>query len=343
MADPVSPVWFKLFASCVIVKGKSKSLVYDLERSAFYDIPNELLEILESAAKGMDLVSIKNILNEGSGDFVQSFFDQFVDQEIGFYTSDPDAFPDIDFTWDYPGLVTSSIVEIDDLHQYDVSDVFLQLSDLGCKAIQVRLLKALPEAVLYKILSWFNNSRINHIELIIPADHPVNSQYLSGLAERQPRLQRVLVYGALEDKIIRNDSRKDDLPLIYLRKDIRAETDEIIKVERFRTNIQMYAEALKYNSGLNRKVCIDSCGEIKNYLTHRHSFGNAKTDRVRDIVNKTAFQKKWFISNDVIEVCKHCQYRYACVSNSDILSKDNKFYKTEMCGFDPEKNTWNMQ
>jgi len=51
-------------------------------------------------------------------------------------------------------------------------------------------------------------------------------------------------------------------------------------------------------------------------------------------------QEKRFISNDIIEKCKDCQYRYMCLSNSDIEEKAGKFHKINSCTFNPYENKW---
>ncbi len=81
-------------------------------------------------------------------------------------------------------------------------------------------------------------------------------------------------------------------------------------------------------------------GNIKNYLTHTQTFGNVARDSIRDIVESPDFQEKWHISNDQIAKCRTCQFRYMCISNSDIVFKDGKYYKVDDCSFDPLTNRW---
>ena len=52
-------MWFKLFASCVLVVGKSSSLIYDTDRRALYDFPNDFVEILKMS-RVKNILEIKN-------------------------------------------------------------------------------------------------------------------------------------------------------------------------------------------------------------------------------------------------------------------------------------------
>ena len=105
-------------------------------------------------------------------------------------------------------------------------------------------------------------------------------------------------------------------------------------------SLQRRSEANNFNLALNRKICVDSNGRIKNYIGHERIFGNIEINSLRSIVELEDFQYIWNVNNDMIEVCKDCQFRYICPDNSNILIKDNKFYKLQTCNFNPYKNKW---
>lgn len=69
------------------------------------------------------------------------------------------------------------------------------------------------------------------------------------------------------------------------------------------------------------------------------SFGNFKHRSLKD----SNFKKLWYIYNDKIEKCKDCQFRYQCVSNSDIKEENGKYYKVDTCDYDPYQNIWNAK
>ena len=72
-------IYFKLFATCIIVKGASTSLIYDLERIAFYDLSNSFLDILK-LSKTKSISEIKTIYNNADDKLIDSFFAQFVSE-----------------------------------------------------------------------------------------------------------------------------------------------------------------------------------------------------------------------------------------------------------------------
>lgn len=333
-------MWFKLFASCVLVEGKSNSLIYDTDRSAIYDFPNDFVEILKMS-RIKDISEIKKLYHHMRGDMVENFFNQFIEAEIGFYTDDPQAFPDIDFTWESPYRVSNAIIELDKISEFNFDEVVIQLSSLGCRAVQLRLLCIFSDEKLENFIKEFNDSRVNHVELLIPHHENINYQVLYKMLIAEPRLNRIMIYGSPDDKIINHEDEQLNKTIIHFKKDITKDSKEIIKIDRFTTNIEAFSEAQNHNIGLNRKVCIDKRGEIKNFLSHAKSFGNIKTVKIKDIIEKDDFKEKWGISNNKIEICMDCQYRYCCVSNSDIKKEGAKYFKVDMCAFNPSSNTWN--
>src|SRR5690606_8369796 len=115
-----------------------------------------------------------------------------------------------------------------------------------------------------------------------------------------------------------------DRKLIFTEAILAKDSKEIYSLKHFTISYSMYYESLHYNAGLNRKVCVDSDGNIKNYVQHKKSYGNVNTHTLEEVIDNEEFKKKYDYKNDLIEKCKDCQYRYMCISNSDIYLTDKK-------------------
>lgn len=331
--------WFRFFASCRIVAGQHSSAIYDLDRSVIYDLPNAFLDILREATS-TPVGQLPEVYGETRYPQIKQFMDKFVEKEIAFYTTEPERFPDIDLSWEMPRHITNAILELDDTDSYSFSAVIAQLNELSCQAIQIRLLRCFSTAQITEvILKALSGTQISYCEIMAPAGETDATQWVS-LMDLQPRLRRVFVYAATADAILYNDNDRFGRKVVAFKKDIRQETREKIRPERFSPNIISFTEAQSHNLGLNRKVAIDSNGNIRNYISHARSFGHANEQKLETVINLPAFREKWLLSNDQIEDCKNCQYRYACVSNSDIRQENNKYYKTDMCTFNQQENTW---
>jgi radical SAM protein with 4Fe4S-binding SPASM domain len=212
---------------------------------------------------------------------------------------------------------------------------------LLCQALQIRILFAPGKEVLFPMLhTALLNTQIISVELLAPFDTGLTVDEWDELMLKEPRIRKVLLYGGPADEILINDGDRFGRKMISFQKDIRKDTNEKISRDRFAPNLSSFTEALVFNAGLNRKVTIDKDGEIRNYLSHAVSYGNINTQSLAAVVHTPAFREKWSLSNDKIEHCKDCKYRYACVSNSDILEIDGRYYKKDMCTFNQLENTW---
>lgn len=332
--------WFKLFASCLVVRGYKESLIYDLERGGSYPLPNEYLDVLKKIQQS-ELNDFKAI-SEYSSNEIDGFTKNFLDEELAFLTRQPNNFPEINFDWDSPYLITNAIIQIDLNSNYDLTKLIIQLNSLGCQAIQLRIETVVNIHKLEYYMSLFNNSRIRFVELLTPFNINISKDLYLELISNYPRLAALKIYKSKENLAVQHDDLFFCNKLFYISKGID-QINEKAKQENFRFNITSYSEAQKYNLGLNRKVCISKEGNIKNFLSHEKVYGNINKNKIIDVINKIEFQAIWFISNDLIEKCKDCQYRYCCSSNSEINKKDGCFHKTETCDFDPYKNKWNFK
>ncbi len=330
-------IWFQLFASCMVVKGASMSIISDIERNTFYDIPNEYLPILTEVQQ-MSIESFKS-RSKFKPKMIDKFVKQFIDQEVGFFTSDIESFPKIELIWKSPYQITNAIIQIGNDNNYNVNDCIRQLEHLGCQAFQIRVESNLKIELLQKYLDSFKGTRVKYVELLIPFENN-DLASLERLLKRETRLRFIKIYGSNEDRIIENQDIYLNRKILFLKKDIRTSSKEIISKDRLCNNMEVFLESQKHNVGLNRKISINMDGFIMNYIDHKEHFGNIRVDRVLDIIEKQEFQKKWFISNDKIEKCKDCQYRAACVSNSDIEVIGDLFYKKNECSFNPFTNEW---
>lgn len=337
MNSPHKKNRFQLFASCIVVKGVSMSIISDIERNSFYDISNEYLPILADIQR-MSIETFKT-KSKFNSKMIDDFIKQFIDKEVGFFTSDVESFPEIELLWKSPYQITNAIIQVENENNYNVKDCISQLEDVGCQAIQIRVESNLKIELLQNFIDSFKGTKIKYIELLIPFANN-NFSELEKLLKIESRLRFIKIYGCNKDRIIENQSIYLNRKILLFRKDIRIDSKEISSKDRLCVNMEVFLESQKHNVGLNRKVSINKDGFIMNYIDHEEYFGNVNVDRILDVIKKQEFKKKWFISNNKIEKCKDCQYRSACVSNSDIEKKGNLFFKKNECSFNPYVNKW---
>ncbi|MBL4648926.1 MAG: grasp-with-spasm system SPASM domain peptide maturase [Aureispira sp.] len=320
--------WFQLHSSCIPVKGKESSLIYDIEKQQLYPISNDHYELL-SLCKLHHILELKEMLIDVSSGEVDAFLGHFVDNHLGFYTTSPNSFPDLELAWKSPSIITNGIIQINSRSTFSLKELIDQLHSLGCDAVQLRLEDDFNIELITEMITAFEETRIKLIDLILPYNSDLTKEVLFDLMYTYKRLGVLRLYNAFEDGTWEDSIRGCNV-FLYT-KDIRTNPIEIMHEGRFVTNPYVFMEAQQHNTGLNRKVCIDVDGNIKNYINHVTNWGNIKKDTLKAVVLTDEFQEKWFIKNDQIEKCRECPFRYCCVSNVDIEKRNERYYKLEDC------------
>jgi len=330
--------YFKLYANCIAVKGARESFIFDLENESYFQIPNLLFDILEENRINDICINIlksrfQNKFDEG----IDSFFNELAKNKIGFFTSTSDLYPELNRQWFSPFLITNSIIEFSKASPFNLKDILCQLNELGCLAIELRV-KDENHEIISNVLSFFKQSRFRCYVIFIEYSTNKFSEEFIKIARSFKRIVYVHFFSA-PDAFVRKYQGKEN---IFANNISLEEYEKDISSSDFKinVNIEIFMEAQNFNIGLNRKVCIDEKGCIKNYINHKKVFGKVMYDDIRYIVEKKEFQEKWLINNDNIAKCKDCQYRYVCVSSSDIQRENGMFYKVNLCKFDPYINTW---
>lgn len=330
--------YFLLFTSCIPVKGHSVTLIYDTERGGTIEVDNLIYDVLQSNA-GKTIGQLKAYYKHEYDEGIEAYFHEFVQLEYGFFTDIPEQFPPIDLSWDSPFHIENAIIEIVSFEAYDAKKGVKEIAHLGCQFLQLRFLNTISSLhKLQELLSYTNDSRVRGIEIFLKFDDKIsNTLILESLFKEFPRIGRICVHSSPEEK-----THPDNSAIFFTKKVITANSREVISPRNFTVSLPIFTEAQSFNIGLNRKVSIDSRGFIKNYPSHHANFGHINSDSIAKVISMPDFRKKWFINNDLIEVCKDCQFRYMCTSNSDLIQQENKLYKKDKCNFDPYSNYWHQ-
>jgi len=115
----------------------------------------------------------------------------------------------------------------------------------------------------------------------------------------------------------------------------------LISQKLFSVNISTYTESLNHNTCLNRKIAIDTEGNIKNCPSMKESFGNIRDTTLEEAVNKSGFKKYWNITKDQITKCKDCEFRHVCTDCRAYLDNPEDIYSAPLkCGYDPHTCKW---
>lgn len=105
-----------------------------------------------------------------------------------------------------------------------------------------------------------------------------------------------------------------------------------------------YAEFYRFgqrNSCFDGKLAITASGDVIPCIFARRAVcGNLRKDSYADIL--TRLREEWRITKDRVEVCRDCEYRYACHDCRPTAEgvTGNKFSKHLRCTYDPYSGVW---
>ena len=337
-------------SSCKITKGKKRSLIVDYLRKELYFIPNDYYELLSN----IDRKTIKyafNYVNKDNHDDLVNFINYLIENEIIFLNKNLDLFPVISNELEENYYLRDAIIEIED--NQSSFEVFVktinQLQDLGCNDLQIRFPLKISTNFILMILDEIDKKNINYVELHINFNENINEDFLLGLIEKYSVVSHIFVYGFSCDKIVTHKIKKKDYyPLllgnIYYIKDTFDNANGCGKINKESlefNSIYRYNELKKRNGCLFKKVTIDKCGNIKNCPLMSMSYGNIKNDQIKDIIKLPSFLFLGNIKKDDIDVCKECEFRYACSDCRAFIQNYNNIYSKPLkCGYNPDTCTW---
>jgi SPASM domain peptide maturase of grasp-with-spasm system len=332
---------FVLFSNCFPVKGIARSIICDVQRNKYSFIPNSLYDLL-IVYNGQPICSIfsqfSNLVDQTT---IKEYFEFLLDEEFIFFTNNPDAFPPLEIQWQHPSAVTNAIIDIgDNYEKFDYEKLICDLSDLGCKGLEIRIYSDISRSFLLELIHFNAANKIRDVQLILKYESS-EKKFLARIYETNTRISSISIHSApLNDHFCLSNSGLHTV-FFSTRKLDSASHCGAINLQYFSINIDTYMESHLFNSCLNRKVGIDIDGNIKNCPTLKKEFGNITNSSIKDVVVGLNFQKPWHITKDQIEICRDCEFRYICTdcrSNADGIFNDRN--KPEKCGYDPYTMTW---
>ena len=334
-------IYFILYQNCIPVKGYKRSIICDLQLSRYRSIPNLLYEIIK-LHKNKTVKQIKLHFKNQYNDGIDAFFNLLVEENFGFYTDRIDNFPLLNLAWESPFKITNCILDINQDTNYNFSDVVKQLDYLGCQAIQIRGFGKLPFTWIQKISDATINTSISHLEYILEYDERNKEKYLLKILKVNPRIRQIFIYRSKKKKIISNLESLFG-SIVYITDDISSNDHcGIINKSYFQINMELFTESQKFNSCLNKKISIDTNGDIKNCPSMQNNYGNIKDVTLEMALLDKKFKKYWNISKDKISICKDCEFRYICTDCRAYIENPNDIYSKPLkCSYNPYEALWN--
>ncbi|AEI47369.1 grasp-with-spasm system SPASM domain peptide maturase [Runella slithyformis] len=330
---------FKLFSCCIPVRGALRSTICDVQRRTFSFIPNKLHELLIDY-KDKDIDFIKKHFNNEYDKQIEEYYDFLLKKEYVFACDNPEQFPSIEMIWKIPSVITNAVIDFSKYSNHDIVKISKELEALGCLAIQFRFYDLVEIDEIQNILQLFNLSRIHDIQILMKSSYKQSFRDLEKLCLINTRVSIIIVHSNKYNK--KKQARNCKTPILFIKTNITNHSFcGFVNYNHFVVNITHFTESQKHNTCLNRKISIDTEGNIKNCPSMSKSYGNIRDTTLREAIEKQGFKDVWYIHKDQIEICKDCEFRHICTDCRAYIQDPNNIYsKPAKCSYNPYTATW---
>ena len=329
---------FLLYATCKIVLGAKKAILMDLERGRIQPLPLGVAQFLESHM-GYSLEEMIREKETKEQDIIKQNINFLIKNDYGFFTDVPERFPSLPEGFSVPALISNAIIDINNSSNHKYRDILASLEGLGCRTVDFRMFFGNKDE-LSKILDALSESRIKAIRLILPHGIELEDQEVCQIADGYDRIQSILIHGALKNRITHSPRYK--VPINHRTLKITGpECCGVVYESLMISNIKTYMESKEFNNCLNRKLTISKDGLVTNCSQMSQSFGHIASVKLRDVVTSPEFQAPWSITKDQVDVCRDCEYRYACIDCRAITKSSTRPNpKPKRCTYNPYTGEW---
>lgn len=334
---------YRLFSPCIPVRGWKRSLIADLNRHQSFCIPNDLLKVLDYGYNRLwkDVVCH---FGEENREALESYYDYLNRNELIFELDrhERGLFPKFSLDWDFPSLCSNAIVDWDNESRYDMAGALKMLSDINCHHLQIRFFKSIGMEKVRELLTLCESLNFSTIQLAFSFSANEEKEY-GQLFEICWKLAKVEIFSAPYDKIV---PKMGDICLLlfYKSKKLDPQNCGCVSKDYFVVETNHFTEAQHHNTCLNRKICIDANGDIRNCPAMKQSYGNIRDTTLKEAIEKPGFKDCWTICKDEIDVCKDCEFRYMCTDcRTFIKDPANPYSQPAKCTYNPYICLWEGQ
>lgn len=333
---------FRLHGNCIIVKGASKALIYDLFKFRTIGLSLKIVQLYEADILSSPFEVVLEKYPEFK-DQIVTLVEDLIEKDFGFFTREPDSFPALNTVYKPKRRLYSSVIEIDTSSLNSYEKLVQDLVSLDCVVFYLIVRNEVANLEAFEqFLKFFARSRATWVQVILEKPFLTYDQMKQVTHDMRVTYN---VFNAPTEELIEGrwwfEESEFKFPIVqYQTKTFELDAKTEYSADSFRPTQTVFIESQEHNPFFHLKVCISKEGYYKNDLSFEKSFGNFHTTTIAQLLQDNAFKKMWYMSNNKIEKCKDCQHRYQCESNSDVKEEDGKFYKVNTCHFDPYENIW---
>jgi SPASM domain peptide maturase of grasp-with-spasm system len=327
--------------SCInIVKGHCESVIIDTQRNLMWKIDTEYAGFLLAIDKKEFSEIYKKVSTENRAkyeDLIQNAFEN----ELIFLTNIPDNYPSISDYWNEPFNIANLIWDFKN-DSFKNKNIFEILKSSYIKSAQFRFFISIEANDFELLLATLKQTHVKTSEYILPYSETFTQDFLQKIVNKYDSIAIIAFYNAplSNTKFL----KEKGMGIVQYYTDASVMNEKscgIVSANYFTLNIKHFTESQHHNTCLNRKISIDTEGNIKNCPSMAQSFGNIRDTTLQEALDHPDFKKYWNIKKDDILVCKDCEFRHICTDcRAYIENPEDMYSKPLKCGYNPYTAEW---
>lgn len=327
-------MYFNLFESVRIVTGARRSALYNLTLGELSLVPNGMSEIVKRLRKST-VEQVRNTLSVDNIEVMDEYLEWLISKHYGNYTEKPESYVRRNDKYETPNMLDNAIIEGDGMSQLVLERSVAELVRCRCKFIELRMYRSHGLDIIRHLLGLVNRTSIRGIRIVVPYDEEVHIMELRDILKSDRLVYQVIVHGCMVDSL---DGR------VEYRKEKVLDAFCCGKIDRntFLSTYSSWTLANSVNSCLHGKVSIGPNGEIRNCPAGQSLLGViGNGPNLKTIVKELEESKEWNITKDAVDICRDCEFRYACTDCRMIRANPNSMISKPLkCGYNPYTNEW---
>jgi len=180
---------FKVFNQCVPIKGANRAIIYDLNRNDFDFIPNEMVDFI-NMSKNLTKKDVIALFGKENEKLTNEYIEFLEKKEYCYWIDENeiDFFPEIGFDFDYPSIISNSIIEVDLDNLNLLKKIILDLKAVHCHHVCIIIKNKVNFKTITSIVDIFFGSNVKTIHIILQGRN-----YTVKLAEKIFELDRRII------------------------------------------------------------------------------------------------------------------------------------------------------
>ena len=322
-------ILWKRHQSNFFVSGHLRSAIYDLQRTTYIFVPNELEDLWNQLEHGMTPIDFNKI----DADIQKLLIDNELVFKIPLELKD--NFPAISDTFETYNWLDTIHIHFNAL-DHNQQKILLLIEEL---LVDHLVIEFEGNEYFESIIDQFDNSRIKSVILIINNKPTEPFEFFNKLS----KCVRITTIYTRFDITTTEWKSEVDFPFRVLK------LKDELTYEDLRPNYNLFFESKYQNVFYNKKLFIDKSGELYNNLEYTTSFGNIATINnskdLLEILDSSRFNEIWNTPKDRVAVCCHCEFRRMCIDRSNIHFYPNTdfYHRSKECKYNPFIAKWSHE